>query len=156
MKTKFIYINLVLIVGIFVAFSSTSIAQDEQIIVIVNKDNPIKELTAEQVKQYYLRKINKRWPEINKSIKLVRHAHNGIQESFNSKILDMSSENVSQYFTQRQFANAETPPVDKATDSAVILYVSTNIGAIGYVRKSSASAAEGMTKIVYSSSQAIN
>ena len=104
------------------------------IIVIVNKDNPVTKLTAGEVKLYWLRKIKKRWPELNKNIKPVdRKSACPEQETFYSKVLNMTATDVETYFSQKQYESAEKPQDKFSTDAAIVDFVSEEPGAIGYV-----------------------
>lgn len=124
-------------------------AQSNDIVIIVNSDNPVEEMTAGKAKLYYLRKVKKRWPEIEKNIKPVDQAGNSeLKSFFLSKVLGMPEAEVNNYFTQRQFANAEKPPIKFSSEDEVIKYVSENMGAIGYVSKQSFSRANGKVKAV--------
>ncbi|MDX2196005.1 MAG: hypothetical protein NW207_06275 [Cytophagales bacterium] len=110
----------------------------EGLVVIVNEGNPIEKMTASQVKLNYLRKINKRWKEINKNIVPVDTKNNSdLRKSFLKDVLDMSSDEFTRHFTEREYQNAEAPPVKMSSDSEVVEYVENNIGAIGFVDKSS-------------------
>lgn len=106
----------------------------DKVVVIVNKDNPVNELTAGQAKLYFLRKLKRLWPETNKPIKPVdRDDDFTTKEIFYGKVLGMQSSEVVNYFKQRQFANSETPPARFKSDEEIVRYVSENEGAIGYI-----------------------
>lgn len=114
--------------------------QGTEISVIVNKDNPVATLSAGEAKLYWLRKIKKRWPEINKNIKPVdRKAKSPEQETFYSKVLNMSATDVEAYFTQKQYESAEKPQDKFTSDEAIINFVAEEQGAIGFVNSSSLS-----------------
>jgi len=112
--------------------------QGSEIAVIVNKENPVATLSAGEAKLYWLRKIKKRWPEINKNIKPVdRKAKSPEQETFYAKVLNMSATDVEAYFTQKQYESAEKPQDKFANDEAIIGFVSEEQGAIGFVNSNS-------------------
>jgi ABC-type phosphate transport system substrate-binding protein len=113
----------------------------EAFAVIVNQENPIKTLTTSEVKLYFLRKLKKRWTEINKNIRPVdRKAACPERDAFYSMVLDMTATDVEKYFTNKQLQNAERPPDKFSSDAEVINFVSTEAGAIGYVNLKSLSA----------------
>lgn len=119
------------------AFSS----QGTEISVIVHKDNPVATLSAGETKLYWLRKIKKRWPEINKNIKPAdRKTKCPEQETFYSKVLNMTGTDVEAYFTQKQYESAEKPQDKFTNDAAIIGFVAEEPGAIGYVSSGSLSA----------------
>lgn len=119
-------------------FKWVSNPMDGGMAVIINSENPVSTMTASQVKLTYLRKINKRWKEINKNIVPIdRKANNDVRKAFLQNILDMTSDEMSRFFTEREYQNAEAPPLKFGTDDEIIDYVGDNIGAIAYVSKSS-------------------
>ena len=136
-------------IGILFLPGITSSAQAQDVVVIVNKANPIGDMTAGKVKLYYLRKIKKRWPGNNLSIKLVTIKGNSGTKNAFLEILGMADTEMSQYFSQRQFANAEAPPKVLANYAAVIKYVSETEGAMGYISKVAYDAASSRVKVVF-------
>jgi len=125
------YSFLLLVLAIFMGGAAKA-----QIVVIVNNDNPAEKLSAQQVKDYYMRKSRSRWPSINKPIKPVDRKGSGAEKTkFLSDVMGMSNEKLSQHFTQRQFANSEAPPAKFASDEEIINNVANEIGAIGFVSK---------------------
>ena len=124
-------------------------AQSDNLVIIVNNENPIGDMSVGQVKLYYLRKIKKRWPELNASIKPVERKGNaGTKSTFLGNVLKMSDTEAARYFKQRQFANAEAPPVILSSDSEIINFVKDNPGAIGYISKSAYDAVGRKVKVV--------
>ena len=123
------------------------------IAIIVNKDNPVATLTAGEAKLYWLRKIKKRWPEINKNIRPADYkTKNAAQETFYSTILKMSGSDVETYFTQKQYESAEKPQDKLASASAMVDFVAGEPGAIGYVDLASLSADDkSKVKVVFTS-----
>jgi len=116
--------------------SSPNVIQSD-LAVIINVDNPVATMTASQVKLTYLRKINKRWKELNKNIVPIdRKTDTESRKGFLKEVLQMTSDDFSRYFTEREYQNAEAPPVKFASDDEMIDYVENNIGAIGFVSKS--------------------
>jgi len=129
-------IILIVLVGLLMSFkinsnSGTSIA------IIVNKENPVASLTAGDVKLYWLRKIKKRWPEINKNIRPADFkSSNGAQQTFYGTVLKMSGSDVQTYFTQKQYESAEKPADKLSSNEAMVEFVSAEAGAIGYIDES--------------------
>lgn len=113
------------------------------ILIIVNKENTVGNLSASEVKLYWLRKIKKRWPEINKNIRPADYkSKNSAQTIFYSKVLGMSSTDVETYFTQKQYESAEKPQDKFSSESELINFVANEIGAIGFVSAGSLSASD--------------
>ncbi|MFQ3575441.1 MAG: hypothetical protein SNJ77_03300 [Cytophagales bacterium] len=111
-----------------------------EIAIILNNENKVSSLNESQTKLYWLRKIKKRWPEINKNIKPVdRKSKCPEQDLFYSKVLGMSANEVEAYFTQKQYESAEKPQDKFANDNEIINFVNSEIGAIGFVNVNSLS-----------------
>ncbi len=107
---------------------------DQSVLIIVNKDNPIEKLSMAEVKLYWLRKVKKRWPEINKNIRPVdRKNKSSEQESFYKKVLKMEANDVEAYFNQRQYESAEKPQDKFSNDRDIVQFVSEQEGSIGYI-----------------------
>lgn len=138
----------IVVVLILLSVTLTSFAPaSSEIVVIVNKENPVEKLTIAEAKLYWLRKIKKRWPEINKNIKPAdRKSRCGEQETFYFKVLNMKVSDVETYFTQKQYESAEKPQDKFNNDSEIIDFVSEEAGAIGYININSLSA-EAKTKV---------
>ncbi|HMR58003.1 MAG TPA: hypothetical protein PKK67_00665 [Cyclobacteriaceae bacterium] len=143
---KKILLTLPLLVILLTAFAPAS----PEIAIIVNKENTSDKLSAGEVKLYWLRKIKKRWPDINKNIKPVdRKTSCSEQEVFYAKVLGMSASDIETYFTQKQYESAEKPQDKFASDAAIIDFVADEPGAIGFVNISSLSAdAKAKVKVV--------
>jgi ABC-type phosphate transport system substrate-binding protein len=147
MKKTIVLSLIILLLGSFNIKNSTDIS----ISIIVHKDNPVATLTAGEVKLYWLRKIKKRWPEINKNIRPTdRKSTCAEQESFYKKVLNMSASDVENYFTQKQYENAEKPQDKFINDASIIDFVSEEMGAIGYVNTASLNAElKNKVKVVF-------
>lgn len=129
MKTRISLIILLFVIAV-------SAVSAQEFVVIVNKDNPAAAMTASQVKLTFLRKINKRWKELNKNIVPVdRKSDSETRKKFYKDILQMSSDEVTRFYTEREYQNAEAPPIKLTSDDEIIAYVEANVGAIAYVSK---------------------
>lgn len=129
-------ISLIAIVGLC-SFSDMD-ASTGGYALIINKDNPIKSMTAGEAKMFFLRKLKSRWPVINKNIRPTTRK-NKCQErdAFYAAILKMTDAEVDTYFSERQFQNAEKQPDKFNSDAEVIDFVSQEIGSIGFVNAKS-------------------
>jgi len=140
MKIKHsIFCLLIALLGFPVTAFRTAPAAGE-FAVVINRENTIDALTTSEAKLYYLRKLKKRWTNINKNIRPVdRKAACPEQNAFYTRILGMPATDVEKYFTDRQLQNAERPPDKFANDAEVINFVTAEPGAIGYVNARSLS-----------------
>jgi ABC-type phosphate transport system substrate-binding protein len=133
-------ILLVVLLGMLMSFKMRS-SGGTSIAIIINKDNPVSALTAGEVKLYWLRKIKKRWPEINKNIKPADFkARTAAQETFYGTVLKMTGSDVDTYFTQKQYESAEKPQDKLSSNAAMIDFIAGEPGAIGYIESSALSA----------------
>lgn len=139
---------IVLIPVLFIVL--TAFAPSTELAIIVNKENTVEKLTVGEVKLYWLRKIKKRWPDLNKNIKPVdRKGGNPEQDAFYAKVLGMSAADVETYFSQRQYEAAEKPQDKFSSDAAIIDFVAEEAGAIGFVNSASLSGeAKAKVKVV--------
>lgn len=139
MKKFLLFIPLLMLAMIFQSF----ISGGSDVLVIVNKDNPVNEISAGEAKLLWLRKVKKRWPEINKNIRPAGYkSNNAAQTAFYSKVLNMSAADVETYFTQKQYENAEKPQDKFASENDLVNFVGDEVGAIGFVSAGSLSAAD--------------
>lgn len=121
-----------------------------EIAIIINKENPVDKLSASEVKLYWLRKIKKRWPELNKNIKPAdRKTKSAEQDVFYTKVLSMSAADVETYFNAKQYESGEKPQDKFPSDAALIDFVGEEPGAIGFVNMASLTAeAKAKVKVV--------
>jgi hypothetical protein len=122
---------------------------------IVNSNNTIGEISKDECKLYYLKKVKKRWPGINKNIKPTKlKITNASQKFFYYNILLMTEQDVEYYFSQKQYSCAEPPPMAFDNESDIVQYISNEIGAIGFVKESSIGAdLRSKVKIIYRTTQ---
>lgn len=136
-KIIFFSVFIVLLCG---AFSPNNI-QDQTLVIIVHKDNPVESLSLSEVKLYWLRKVKKRWPTINKNIRPVdTKSKSPEQQAFYKKVLNMSATDVEAYFNLKQYESAEKPQDKFGNERDIIEFVAEQEGAIGFVNSNSLSA----------------
>jgi hypothetical protein len=130
--------KLVFLAPVLVMLLTAFTPAPTEIAIIVNKENTVDKLSSGEVKLYWLRKIKKRWPDLNKNIKPAdRKTKNADQDLFYSKILGMSAADVDTYFNQKQYESGEKPQDKFASDAAMIDFVAEEAGAIGFVNSAS-------------------
>jgi ABC-type phosphate transport system substrate-binding protein len=140
MKNSFAILTLAVCSIILSSFTSSPPAGNG-IAIIVNKENPVSNLSASEVKLYYLRTLKGRWPSINKGIRPVtRKAKCPERDAFHDQIIKMSDTEVETYFALRQYENAERSPDKMGSDAETIEFVKQEIGAIGFISTKSLTA----------------
>ena len=142
--------SLIIVLVSVLIFASSFVSKNagDGFVVIVNAANTTPDLTASQVKLIYLRKINKRWKEISKNIVPVdKKGDSESRTSFVKDVLNMTSADLSRYYTEKEYQCAEAAPTKLNSDEDIVQFVSNNVGAIGFVSKS---AVKGNVKVVFS------
>jgi hypothetical protein len=127
----------------FLASFKMNTGAGSNLVIIINKENTVSTLSASEVKLLWMRKIKKRWAEINKNIRPADYkSKNAAQTAFYAKVIGLSAGDVETYFTQKQYDNAEKPQDKFSSESDLINFVATEVGAIGFVMESSLSDAD--------------
>lgn len=105
--------------------------------IVVHNDVPVAELTASAVSNLFLKKDTK-FPGGPEAVPVDQPASASIREAFSRAVHGRGTAAVVTYWQQQVFSGKDTPPSTKATDDAVIAYVKSTPGAIGYVRDGTA------------------
>ncbi|MCP5054609.1 MAG: hypothetical protein GY940_46005 [bacterium] len=124
MKLKPLIITVVLL-------SLSTLCFSESWVVIVNKDGPLKEITAADLKRVYLgEKIS--WPS-GKRIKVASIKKGEAYNEFLHDIVKISPMRFSRHWKKIVFTGSGTPIKTFKTDEGVIDYVKANPNAIGCI-----------------------
>ncbi len=116
------------------------------VVVIVSPDSNIDSLSKSQVKSVFLGKV-KSLPNGETAVPVNQAETSPVYDTFNKKILGKSSTKVLQYWASRVFSGKGSPPEVVPDDQAVIEFVKSKKGAIGYIDSASAS---GSVKVIFS------
>lgn len=114
--------------------------------VIISPDSDLKTLQRSQVKAIFLGKI-KRLPNGDIAIPVNQGEKSGSFDAFNEKLLGKSSAKLLQFWATRIFSGKGMPPKILKGDQAVIDFVKSVKGGIGYIDSGSVSAE---IKVIYS------
>ena len=120
----------IIIISIVLYFSIIIKAQEYK--VIVNKANPVTQLTKKQVSNYFLKK-QKKWPDKSNVIPVDLSSKSSVRASFSRDIHKKSTSQVRAFWQQSIFAGKATPPRELPDDAAVVSYIKKFKGAIGYI-----------------------
>ena len=121
-------IVLIILVMIGSLFSQTNMSYK----VIVNKDNPVSQLTKDKVSKLLLKKSTK-WDNGDKVEPVDLKTDSNVRKSFTKTVHGKSVSAIKAYWQKKIFSGKGIPPAEKNSDSDVIAYVKTKSGAIGYV-----------------------
>jgi len=101
-------------------------------VIIVHPANKVAELTREFVRNAYLKKATT-WSggETIRPVDLNRRFP--VRKQFTEQVLKKSMTQLKIYWNQQIFSGKGVPPPEKDSEAAVITYVLSNKGAIGYL-----------------------
>ncbi|MDB4962981.1 MAG: hypothetical protein JWP01_2980 [Myxococcales bacterium] len=103
--------------------------------VIVHPKNPRTKLDRRFISDVFLKKRT-RWGDDSLVTPVDLGPKSSVRAAFSSDVLDRSVAAVRRYWTQLVFSGRGVPPAELATDADVVKYVSSHVGAIGYVSTS--------------------
>ncbi len=110
---------------------ATPAVAEETFKVVVNASNGVTTLTRQQVSQLFLKKST-RWPS-GQTVQAVEPSNERIRAAFCKEVHGKSLNAVRAYWNQLIFAGREVPPLEKSDDEAVVSFVRSTPGAIGFV-----------------------
>ncbi len=116
------------------------------VVVVVAPDSDLDSLSQAQVKSVFLGKV-KSLPNGQTAVPVNQAESSPVYDAFNKKILGKSSAKILQYWASRVFSGKGSPPEVVPDDKAVIEFVKSKKGAIGYIDSASA---DGSVKVIYS------
>lgn len=122
----------VLVLGLALSLSSLSALAD--VSVIVNPGNS-SAVSADMVKKIYLGKTKSFGNGV--SVAPMNQDGTALADEFNDKVVGKSSSQLNAYWAKLVFTGKGTPPAKAPSDQAVIDFVASTSGAIGYVDSAS-------------------
>ena len=131
MRPLLIRLAILATAGALVAAPRVAPAQDG-VRVIVNPATPASELTRDQVSRLFLKKV-RHWSGGVPVAPVDLDDDSPTRAAFSRAVHRRSVDLIRQYWEQQIFSGRNVPPPDKATDAAVVAFVRTTPGAIGYV-----------------------
>jgi ABC-type phosphate transport system substrate-binding protein len=112
--------------------AATGLAADAGFQVIVHESNPTRSVTKEQLAAFFLKKTP-RWPQGGPASPVDQGDSSPARAAFSKDVLGKSVAAVASYWQQQIFSGREVPPPQKNGDAAIVEFVKTNAGAVGYV-----------------------
>lgn len=105
--------------------------------VIVHNDVAVAELSASALSNIFLKKDSK-FPGGPEAMPVDLPASVPLRDAFSKAIHGRNTAAVVTFWQQQVFSGKDTPPPTKPTDEAVVAYVKSTPGAVGYVREGAA------------------
>jgi ABC-type phosphate transport system substrate-binding protein len=115
--------------------AAPSVRAADEIVVIVNKDNP-QTIDRAYVQRIYTG-VSKAWPDGSPVFPLDQDQGGEVRENFCQEWLGRSGAAVAAIWAQNIFTGKALPPKIVAPDERMKKIVATNRNAIGYIRRSS-------------------
>lgn len=116
---------------LFAGVQSASSASGE-LAIIVNANNQVSEITAEQVASIFLGK-SRRLPDGTKVIPIDQFEGEKPRAEFYSKIVQKSQSQLNSYWSRLIFTGKGQPPFAVTGDDEVLEFIASNPNMIGYV-----------------------
>lgn len=111
--------------------------------VIVHPERP-GQATRAFLADAFLKNVS-RWPD-DEAIRAVdQRPDSAVRRKFSDQVLRRSVEAVKTYWQQRIFSGRGVPPPELDSDEAVVRYVESHVGAVGYI---SGSTPAGKTRVL--------
>ena len=128
-------VALFVLLGVALPLAVTAAWTDSEaqgFLLIVHPQNSTPHVAKEWVAQAFLKRVT-RWDD-GQTVKPVDlHPDATVRNLFSSAVLKRSVAAMRSYWQQRIFSGRELPPPELASDEAVVQYVLSTPGAIGYV-----------------------
>lgn len=129
---------------LFISTLRTPARANDDFLVIAHPDSPIQRAHSGSLTEIFLKKVT-RWGNGDAIRPVDQRADSGVRKSFSRVVLKRSVSAVRSYWQQRIFTGRDVPPPELDSDNAIVHYVLTHRGAIGYV---SSDARLGRAKVI--------
>ncbi|MFZ3340035.1 MAG: hypothetical protein WA609_06690 [Terriglobales bacterium] len=131
----FAFLGIAVLSALWMALgTSPAEAAGEPIVVIVNKSNPVDNLSMEELKKLFL-SDRSRWDTGKAVAPVILPPGTPERTSFLKKVCGMSDADMNKYFMQAAFTGkSATPPKPLSSAAAVKAFVAESPGAIGFVK----------------------
>ncbi len=114
---------------------SLSHANNVEIIVVINPDNPVT-LSDKEIKRIFLGKM-KSYPGGSAILPVNHSSKSDVRKHFDQHALGKSSKQIKAYWSRLMFSGKGNPPKELDNDAKVIELVAENPAVIGYINADS-------------------
>lgn len=119
-------------VSILFGFQSSSYAAQEDIVFIVNAENPVASITTSELRDYFFKR-KRSWPD-GTSVRFIdRSLDSSVRQTFLKTYLNKKSEEIDMFWIGQKLYSGDSAPLQEPSDSLAIRFVESFKGAIGYV-----------------------
>lgn len=130
-----------LVLGVAPAEGGEAPPPDFKVIVHPERPGPV---TRAFLADAFLKRVT-RWADDEAIRPVDQRSDSAVRRRFSDQILRRSVEAVKTYWQQRIFSGRGVPPPELDSDEAVVRYVESHAGAVGYI---SGSAPSGKTRVI--------
>jgi len=124
-------ITAVFLVAVF-AVTGIVFSQEGSYKVIANTANTPDSVSKRDLARIFLKK-KKKWPNGQKAQPVEQKGNDALRTSFSKEVLGKSLEMVESHWQAQVFSGKGSPPKQMTSDAAVINFVRSQPGAVGYV-----------------------
>ena len=118
--------------GLLGAHGAVGSAANGSYRVVIHESNPVSQLPSSNVQRLFLKKT-RQWDHGPRVTPIDQAAESPVRRDFSEDVLGRSVGSVTKYWLTQVYSGRETPPQIKDSDQAVLEFVASNPGAIGYV-----------------------
>lgn len=118
---------------------TTTIASAD-VVVVVNKANTQTTMSSSDLKRIFLGKKTA-YSDGSAAVAVYQTANSGVRTTFDQNFLGKNPAQMNSYWSKKMFSGEGVPPKELSSDLAVLEFVSSNPGAIGYLDESAVNAA---------------
>lgn len=125
------HITYITIILIFV-LSSINLVSAQEYKIIVNSANPNTTFSKKEISEIFLKKKSK-WSDNTAALPIDLSSGSPLRAVFSKDIHNKSVSQIRAFWQQSVFSGKASPPVELENDAAVINYIKTHKGAVGYI-----------------------
>ncbi len=114
------------------AFSGVVIGQESSFKVIANSATTPDSMSKRDLARIFLKK-KKKWPSGQAAAPVEQRSNDALRAAFSKEVLGKSLEMVESHWQGQVFSGKGTPPKKLTSDAAVVSFVRSQPGAVGYV-----------------------
>lgn len=131
-RRAFALLGAVCALGLLGVTLSSEAAEPASYQVIVHPGNPTSSVTREFLADVFLKRVT-RWDSSERALPVDLRLDSPVRAAFSRGVLNRSIAAVRSYWTQRIFSGRDVPPPELESDEAVVRYVASHAGAVGYL-----------------------
>lgn len=132
MRSKRLWVPLLLVLASVALPGSEAAAQQSAFRVVVHPDTPVSSLSVDEVSRLFFRRTT-RWEDGTRAQPVDQPPGSGTRESFSRAVLGRSTSAMVAYWQQQIFSGRGVPPPELSGDREILEFVAARPGAVGYV-----------------------